>query len=344
MSSQETRRLTVAQVGAGRWGQVHLHAYRQHPQVVLKCVCEVNAEAAKAVESAFGVRTCGDYRRIAEDPEIQAVSVVTPDALHREIVTAMLDAGKHVLVEKPMATNLQDARAMAAAAERAGRHLMVDFHNRWNPPFVEAKRRIDAGEFGEPVMAHAYIANTLAVPSHRVAWAKDSGPHWFLLPHSVDVITWLLGRRAVRVTAKARYGVLTGMGLNIPDAVQALVDYGDCSALFETAWIIPDSLPRRADFHAMIQGTRSRMAIEPMAPLLTVAGQGGYELPLPGTFGEVHGVMAGWQLMPVTHFADCLLAGRAPMCTAADGLHNTAILCAILQSAETGETVAVAEC
>lgn len=332
--------LQVAVVGAGQFGQVHLNAYAQHPQARLALVCDLSEERRRDAETKFGARTCTDYREVAADPSIEAVSVVTPDFLHREIVTALLEAGKHVLVEKPLATNLADARAMIAAAERAGKRLMVDFQNRWNPPLAAAKEQIVSGAFGDPVMASARLANTLFVPREMLAWAGKSGPHWFLFPHIIDLVCWLFDRPARRVTAHGQKGVLRAQGIDTYDAIQALVEFDDCSATFETAWIIPDTFPNTVDFNMTLFGSKSRIGI-PRSPALDIATSDKFAWPGHGAFQNVNGRMEGWQLSPILHWVDALRAGRTPLCTPAEAFHNTAVICAILDSIEQGKTVEV---
>ncbi len=181
-------KINVAIIGAGIHGIVHVRAYLQYPRANLVKVCDTNAKRAEGLRKDFGVTVCSDWKELAEDKTIQAVSVVTPDFLHREMVVALLQAGKHVLVEKPLATTTKEAREMVRAAEKSGKYLMVDYQNRFNPPFVEAKNRIEAGEFGEPVTGWARLANSLGVPRQMLSWSGQSGPQWFLFPHNIDMI------------------------------------------------------------------------------------------------------------------------------------------------------------
>ena len=332
--------LKIAVIGAGGFGQVHLTAYAQHSRVELGLVCDLSSERRQHVESKFGAKTCDDYRRIIDDKSIQAVSVVTPDTMHREIVTAMLEAGKHVLVEKPLATNLADAKAMVRTAHKSGKTLMVDFQNRWNPPYAETKTRIERGEFGLPVMAHARLCNTLFVPLQMLSWAGQSGPHWFLFPHTMDAVCWFFGRRAKRVTASGRKGILAARGIDTYDAIQALVEFEDCSAIFETAWILPESYTSVVESTMTLLGTKARIGV-PFLPQLQISGEAKTEFPSLGANQEIHGRIVGWQLSPITHFVDSILAGTAPLCTPEDALHNTALICAVEKSISTGKTVAV---
>jgi predicted dehydrogenase len=335
-----TKNLKVGVVGAGLFGQVHLNAYAQHPAAELALVCDLSEERRQNVESKFGARTCSDYLEIARDETIEAVSVVTPDFMHREIVTAMLEAGKHVLVEKPLATNLEEARSMIATAEKAGKRLMVDFQNRWNPPLAAAKDHIASGAFGVPVMASARLANTLSVPREMLVWAGQSGPHWFLFPHIIDLVCWLFERQARRVTAHGSKGVLAAQGIDTYDAIQTLVEFDDCSATFETSWIIPDSFPNVVDFNMTLFGTKSRVGV-PRSAALDIAVEDKYSWPGLAAFQDVNGRIEGWQLSPIFHWVDALIEDRAPLCTPSEAFHNTAIICAILESIEQGKTVDV---
>ena len=125
-------RLNVAVIGAGLHGIVHIRSYLQYPRANLVTICETNPERARKIEEDWGVATCTDYKDLVSDDSIEAVSVVTPDFLHRDMVIQLVEAGKHVLVEKPLATTEKDAREIVLAVEKAGRELMIDYQYRFN--------------------------------------------------------------------------------------------------------------------------------------------------------------------------------------------------------------------
>ena len=331
--------LKTAVVGAGLFGQVHLRGYTENRHTDLVMVCDINKKNLTQAKKTYGVkRVTTDYMDIAKNPEIDAVSVATPDFLHREIVCALLKAGKHVLCEKPLATNLPDATAMVKAARAGGKELMIDFHNRFNPPFVEAKKRIDSGEFGDPVMGSGRQANPLYVPTKMLSWAAKSGPQWFLFPHLIDIVSWLLGRQALKVTAAGRKKILKKMGINCYDYVQALLEYRDCSAIVETSWVIPDTLPNFVDFQVTVFGSKERIGIKPLGPLMEVSGPKKFEQPIVGPIVQAHGVQMGWMYNPLCHFVNSLVAGKSPMCGPDEGWHNSAVICAIEKSITTKKT------
>ena len=328
--------LNVAVIGTGLFGQVHLQGYTEHPKAELKLICDVNAKALRKAARTYKVPAAtADYRDVVNDPSIDAVSVATPDFLHREIVCALLKAGKHVLCEKPLATSLRDAAAMVKAAKAARRHLMVDFHNRFNPPFIEAKGRVGTPSFGEPLMAQAHMANPLSVPMKMLSWASKSGPQWFLFPHVIDLVCWLFDRRVERVTAVGRKGVLKAKGIDTYDTVQALLEFKDCSATVHTSWVLPNSTPIICLFGVSLFGTLGQMDITPIGHEISAAAPKQFVTPVVGALVDAHGEKTGWMYSPVNHFVNRLLDGAKPMVTPEEGFHNTAVICAIEKSIRT---------
>ena len=136
-------------IGVGVFGENHCLAYSRLPGVKLAAVCDVNGARARAMAEKYGARAWyTDYQELLRDPAVQAVSIATPDFAHRAIALAAARAGKHILCEKPLATTAADAQEIVDAARAAGVKLMVDFHNRVNPPFVAARQSIEVGAIG----------------------------------------------------------------------------------------------------------------------------------------------------------------------------------------------------
>ena len=139
---------------------------------------------ARTLAERFGCAWTTSLDQLASS-DVDAVTIATPDHLHAEPTLAMLRAGKHVLVEKPLATSVSEALAMTEAAEASGLKLMVDFHARWHPLFMSAKGYVERGELGALVMAYARLSDTIHVPTEMLNWSGHSGPEWFLFPHTM---------------------------------------------------------------------------------------------------------------------------------------------------------------
>ena len=196
--------LQLGIVGLGRMGRFHAAAIVGVEEVEVVALAEPSPEAlAQASAVVPGAATYPVIGDALAHPGLEAVLVAAPTSLHPPIVEAALSAGVHVLCEKPLALDLDDARRLAALAHDQGCVLQVGFWRRFAPPWRAAKERIDAGEIGTPV----YV---------RLAqWDGDPPPASFCDPavsgglaidcgvHEYDLAEWLTGRRITRVSAWA---------------------------------------------------------------------------------------------------------------------------------------------
>lgn len=336
--------LKTALVGCGLFGEIHLKAYTEYARAELVAVFDLNKKRAAECAKQYGCRAAKSLDEIARDKSIQAVSIATPDFAHTEIALTLLAAGKHLLIEKPLTTSTAEARQIIAAAKKAKRIVMVDFHNRWNPPFLRLKERMDAGEFGRPVMGYVRMANRLDVPFGMLSWAGKSGPHWFLFPHAVDLIRWLIGgQKALRAHAVAQKKILKRRGCDAYDAIQATVTFEDCFVTFETAWILPKHWPSVIDFRFNLVGSKSTAQVNCTDQGLHVGDAKAFETPFVTGLVDAHGRTGGWMIMPMAHFVDCVLDGKRPIVTAEDGLAATQIIEAIVRSIEEKRIVEIDE-
>ncbi|MFF9210673.1 MULTISPECIES: Gfo/Idh/MocA family protein [unclassified Streptomyces] len=205
------RTLGVAVVGFGWMGRVHTQAYARvphhFPQLPLRprlvAVAEEVPGRAEEAAAQFGfASTTRDWRDLAADPRVEAVSVTAPNFLHREIGVALAEAGKHLWIEKPVGLNAEDARAVADAVARAGVQGAVGFNYR-NAPAVEAARELLAsGELG--TVTHVRIrlfSDYAAHPEGALTWRYErerggSGVLGDLASHGVDLARYLLGEIA----------------------------------------------------------------------------------------------------------------------------------------------------
>jgi predicted dehydrogenase len=203
--------LGVAVVGFGWMGRVHTQAYARvphhYPRLVVRpelvTVAEEVPGRAEEAAAQFGfASTTRDWREVAADPRVRAVSITAPNFLHREIGVAMAEAGKHIWIEKPVGLTAADARAVADAVARAGVQGAVGFNYR-NAPAVEAARDlIAAGEIG--AVTHVRIrlfSDYAAHPDGALTWRYErerggSGVLGDLASHGADLACHLLGEIA----------------------------------------------------------------------------------------------------------------------------------------------------
>jgi predicted dehydrogenase len=332
-------------IGAGLFGENHAVVYSRLPGVELVAVCDQNEERAREVAERYGARSYyPDYESVLADPEIEAVSIATPDFAHAEIALAAAQAGKHILCEKPLATTVEEAQAIVDAAAEAGVKLMVDFHNRANPPFAAAREQVQSGAIGTPAYGYARLSNTTFVPLEMLSWADRTSALYFLGSHAVDIMRFILDDTVVRVQAVSRSGILQKLGVDAPDFHVAIAEFSRGAVVtFENAWILPQSQPMVYDFKVELLGSEGAIYLDPSHHGAVTMHTGGRL-----NYGDVLGVtptsdlrVGGFVLEAIARFVDAVLYDRPVLATGEDGLEATRIVDAIQRSAETGQPVEV---
>ena len=333
--------LRVGVIGVGWHGGTHLLNLRANPRAELAAICDVNESLlAERAESLGGVRGFVDYGELLACEDVDAVVIALPDPLHRDAAVAACRAGKHVLLEKPMALTVEDAEAIAQAAAASPGEFMLNLSNRWMHTFAAGKRRIDSGEMGDVRYVFARLSNRIDVPTERLTWLSRSHlAHWIGI-HRLDIARWWIGRPAVRVRAVQRGGVLAGRGIDAADFYQATIEFdGGAVVCLEGSWILPPTFPALVDsrFYALCE--KGVIEVDRMRSEMALAGSGGFEMSTPSA-GTVLDQQDGFVYAASRHFVDCALAGTPPLVSAADGLALTRICCAIVQSCQAdGEVV-----
>ncbi|MDD5199158.1 MAG: Gfo/Idh/MocA family oxidoreductase [Terrimicrobiaceae bacterium] len=212
----------IGLIGAGRAGMIHGRNFAfRVPGAHVAAISDPDPATRQAAAAELGVtREVGDHRELLEDPGVDAVTIVTPTKLHREIALAAAAAGKHILCEKPMAMTVPECDDMIEAAERAGVKLQIGFMRRFDPAFYELKQRIEAGEIGDVVMVRSLTYG----PSVPQPWMYDlrasNGPLAEVNSHDIDTVRWLTGSEITEIYA-------IGGNFRSPQARETFPDFYD---------------------------------------------------------------------------------------------------------------------
>ena len=168
--------LNIGIIGCGKIAQVrHLPEYEQNPGAHIAGLYDLNQERAQALAAQYGAKAYESYEALLADPAIDAVSVCSANVSHAEIAVAALEAGKHVLCEKPMATTLEDCERMVAAAQKSGKYLMIDQNQRLAGAHRKARELIRAGAIGKPLTFRTAFRH-----GGPETWSVDPGKStWF---------------------------------------------------------------------------------------------------------------------------------------------------------------------
>lgn len=317
----------VGVVGCGAFGESHIIAYKSLPHVSLEAVCDVNSQRAEMVAGRYAVPNWfADYGAMLESVPLDAVTVATPEDLHLAPVLAALRSGKHVLVEKPIATRLEDAKEMIDVARNAGVFLMPGHILRFETRYALVKEQIAAGELGEliAISARRNRPKALAKTYLRTHGVLEASIH------DIDVLLWYINDRARKVRAISR----SVNHYSNPDATWAIVEFQKgVVALIENMWLNPDSGGIGNNDAMQVTGTRGIANIDFVNAGLSLWREAGYLTPDTGYEPRIRGEMFGALKEELSYFTRCVMENRQPdVVSLDDALHGLEIALAIVES------------
>jgi predicted dehydrogenase len=194
----------IGLVGAGYFGAIHAEAISSLGDVELVAVASGRFDQARRLAATFGGRACEDWREVIEDAAVGVVCIATPHHLHADIAIAALQAGRHVLLEKPMAPTVAACEAILAAERAGGARLMVGHLPRFLKPIMSAAAIVSSGQLGRPI-AGTSTMRKLWMQTNRRPWHLDPATGGGMLMtagiHALDQLVWLMGSRVAGVSA-----------------------------------------------------------------------------------------------------------------------------------------------
>lgn len=324
----------IGVVGCGYWGSKHVRVLNGLRAVREVAVIDPDPCNRDAILSAFpAVRAFADLD--AALPHLDAVIIATPPRSHAELTLAALRAGKHALVEKPLATSLADARLLVDEAHRAGVVLMVGHTFEFNAAVRELKRRLTQGELGDIYYVHSARLNL-------GLYRSDVNVVWDLAPHDISILNFLLDAVPTRVTAWGSTNAWAG----IEDLAYLRLDYQQLgiTGYVHVSWLDPNKVRR-----VTVVGTRKMAVYNDMAEeRLRIFDRGverpeeteaTYERPLSYRYGDIISPHIRFEeplALENQHFVDCIRNGTTPQTDGRSGLAVVAVLEAVDRALGTG--------
>ncbi len=360
-----TDRLRVGFIGAGRIADMHFEGYRDNPRASLDAVCDVDLVLAQSRAAEWEAsKTYDDYRRLLDDPDIDAVEIITPHHLHAEMSIAALEAGKHVSVQKPMAMNITEADAVLAAADRSNKLFRVIENYRFTPLFAKTKEMVDAGEIGDPLSLRLKsLTGNLKygwdVPPNAQDWRSDSARsgegsvNFDHGQHIWSIARFLMGdvERTFAYVGKERaeshHELQPGALLDNPTMASWKYRNGDRFGSWESVYA--DDLVIRSQYYpiyvsAEVTGTRGVLWAN------NFIGQSPDRPPVEmykdGRITQIDGIDPGYPLsfsLAVRDFVDAALDGRETEMTGAEAREVLRFSLAVLRSGREGREVSIDE-
>ena len=338
------RKIRFGVIGCGRWGRSHARVYRESPYSELVAVCDSDVQRAKGFAEEFSVPSYRDYGKMLETEELDAVGIVTPDFAHAGPLIAAANRGLHILCEKPLVTDEDELEQVLEALRRSKVRIMVDYHNRWDIPFVMARETIEKGEIGTPISGYAKLNDSISVPAEGyISWAAQSSVLWFLGSHTVDTVTWLFNDRIRRVYTVSHTGLLKSLSVDCVDTYLSTLEFEKGGiAQIENGWIEPKSKPAIFDFRCEILCSRGMVNIDLCnTNYFQVFHENRLEHPDFAVFTDVHGVPMGFAIESIRDFVKRLYYDEEFIVPFEKSVDVNRVLFAILRSAEKTEPVLV---
>jgi len=331
-------------VGCGHWGSNYLRILQPMEETLVVSVCDRDKAPLERTRKQYSsIKIVQEFLALLEDSEIDAVIIATPASTHYELVKQSLRAGKHVLVEKPLALSVAEAQELVPLAQNQKRILMVGHTFLYNPAVRKMKEYIAKGALGK-------IYYLQATRTHLGLIRTDVSSVWDLAPHDVSIFSYLLERRPTRVSAVG----VSHLKRNLQDVAFINLFYdSNIIGNIHISWVDSNKLRQVA-----VIGSRARILFDDLNPLERLRiFEKGVSLDKPyKTFGEFQLLLRDGDILspkvepeePLRNvcleFIHSIQTGQKPLADGTNGLEVVRTVCAIHQSMEReGAPVTVSE-
>jgi predicted dehydrogenase len=326
----------IGVIGAGYWGPKHVRNFQELAGARVVMVADLDERRLAAIQAQHpSVRMTTQYRYLLDSTEVDALVVATPVSTHAGLARQALLAGKHVLVEKPLAASSDEVEALIRLAERSRRVLMVGHTFLYNPAVRALRELVQSGELGQIYYVHAQRLNL-------GLFQRDVNVVWDLAPHDVSIFTYVLGANPIAVGAHGSAYVQPG----IEDVAYLQVEYPDrVRGAVHVSWLDPNKVRR-----ITVVGSKQMAVYDDVATLekIRIYDKGVQAPPHTGSFGEFqlsyrYGAITIPHLpsmeplrLECQHFLDCIQDGATPLTDGQHGLQVVRVLEAAQASLRSG--------
>ncbi|MEH7239070.1 Gfo/Idh/MocA family protein [Bacillus sp. JJ1562] len=339
-------KVKIAVIGCGSIAQHrHLPEYAMNDNVEIVAVCDIVEERVNKVASEYGVKAYTSYEELLANTEVEAVSVCTPNYLHAPISIAALEAGKHVLCEKPMATSKEEALNMIEAAKKSNKKLMIGHNQRFVASHQKARQMIEDGVLGK-----IYSFRTAFGHGGPEGWSVDGKESWFfkkneafigamgdLGVHKTDLLRFLLGEEFVEVGAFIETSAKENADVD-DSAVCILRTESGIIGTLAASW----SYVSKEDNSTIIYGEKAILRLEddPVNNLVIQYKNGEVvKCELGGIQTNENGGQTNSQV--ISHFVQSIVTDTTPPVPGEEGMKSLQVILSALESKETKKIMTI---
>ena len=332
--------MRIAFTGTGYISKIHAHAAQKLPDVELVAIVNHRPESMAAFARDFGIsRQYATIEELLQDGHVDAISINTPNYLHAPQTVAVLEAGVHVMVEKPMAMNAAQAEAMVAASQRSGALLMVAHCWRFDPEVVWLRDQVQAGRLGRIIRSKGYSVHVRWGPGGWFTQKQFAGGGAMadMGIHALDTARFLLGD-PLPVSVYARIGTYYN-DFDVDDTGVIIVNWDNgTTSYLESGWWQPHADGPEAA--TQLYGSSGFGQLFPTRLAISNAGQADVELVDPG-FPPVRDPHCPQSMYDsqMAYFVACIREGQMPKPGGLEGWVNMKVVDAAYKSARTGKVI-----
>jgi len=315
-------RIKIGVIGLGAIGQKHCEALARVEQAELTSISDVNESVLAKTASTFNARAYKDYHEMIADESLEAVVVATPDEIHKAPCIDAAKAGKHILVEKPIATTIQDAQEIITTAEYEKVKLMVGFSLRFDLHYMTVKKSVSDGQLGELISVFSRRLNIIT-QADRIN--GRCGVLHFLGIHDFDALRWIVNSKPVSIYAEES----TAVSKKYPQDNEtfSIIRFANgVRACAHIGWNLPLQHPGGRDFKFDVIGTKGALYLDQMRQGIEIYSE---------NFSKFPSVNSGLFNEDRT-FVECILKDTPTPSTGADGLAALKMVLGAVESIETG--------
>jgi predicted dehydrogenase len=346
------KKLRIGVIGLGM-GRHHIAGYQTHPNAEVVAVADVDPARLAEIGDKFGI--AGRYlsgEQMLHEEELDVVSVGTPNLFHKPLTLAALEAGCHVLCEKPMAMNADEARQMLAAAQQAGKRIMINFSYRFTEQSMALKRQVDAGVLGEVYYARTIWHRRRGLPGFGGWFSQKAlaggGPLIDLGVHRLDLALWLMGYPKPVWVMGSTYSPIgsalakeKGVAFDVEDLAAGFIKFDNGATLeVEASWAA--NIAEKELMETRLFGTQGGLVQRNVEETYKFEAE---------LYLERDGAQFDMKLHPPTppvpapmyHFVDSIVNDTPHIATGEEGLLVMEILDALYRSAAEGQPVKISD-
>jgi len=316
------KKLNVAVIGIGSMGKMHARVYSEIEQAKLVAVCDIDEKTGQYIAAQYHCKYYKDYKEMLKNEQLDAISLVVPTKFHHSIAKDIINAKVNILIEKPIAATVDEAKDIINLAKKNEIKLMIGHIERFNPAVQELKRLIAAGELGEISSISAKRVGLFPLRIKDANVVIDAGVH------DIDIFNYLLDSKPTKISSNVAKAVASH---EKEDYANIFVQYGKINAFLEVNWITPVKIRRLS-----VTGTKGYAELDYMEQTLVLyknqenlfekyAQMGALTYADYGVENIVSEVKVGILKkeplkLELSHFLNCVINNKKPLVSGEEGL------------------------